>query len=304
MGNTTLRIFYLFFRPLQKLPLGFHYFWGKVFAWVARDVIRYRRDVILTNLSRSFPEKKYGEIEQLTGEFYDHLGEVFAEAMWFGGCFRNGEKLHRQQLCRITNPEVLISAYENSPSIMVMDSHFGNWELIGGLYRYFYGIAPEKQTIPEEAACVVYKKLSSPFWEKFFSVNRTAVMKDDFEGYVESRNVLRWAVEHKSEKKMYIFPTDQFPYKGTIRHEIPSFMGQKTMAMEGGTALARKFRMAVLYMSFDRVEKGKYEVNFREICPDASQVTTQEILEKFYAFLEEDVRRNPANYLWSHKRWK
>ena len=304
MSNTALKLFYVFVRPLQRLPLGFHYFWGKVFTWLARDVLHYRRDVVLVNLSRSFPEKKYAEIKEISRDFYSHLGEVFAEAMYFGGCYRNPEKLRRSGLCRMANPELLVSSYENSPSIMIMDSHFGNWELIGGLYEYFGDFPEEKQTIPHEAACVVYKQLSSPFWEEFFKVNRTAVMEDDFQGYVESKKVLRWAVEHKGERKMYIFPTDQFPYKGTIRHEIESFMGQKTLAMEGGTALARKYSMAVLYMAYDRTEKGHYEVTFREICPDASKVTVQEILDRFYLYLEEDIRRNPANYLWSHKRWK
>lgn len=303
MSNLAYQIFDFIVRPIQRLPLKFHYFWGKAFTFVARDLMHYRRDVIITNLSRSFPEMKYKEISELTHDFYDHLGEIFAEAMYFGGCHRDGEKLHASNLCSITNPEVFLSAYKNSPSVMVMTSHFGNWELLGGLLYYFYGV-PEEEVPGEDDACFIYKKLSSPFWDKFFTVNRTGVMSENFKGCIESKSVLRWALEHRNEQKFYVFPTDQFPYKGIIRHEISSFMGQKTYAMEGGTALARKLGMSILYMSFDRVKKGHYDVTFKEICPNASEVQTQDVLEKFYSFLEEDVKRNPANYLWSHKRWK
>lgn len=303
MDNNAQGLFQLLFRPLQKLPLGFHYFWGKLFSWFAKNVMHYRRDIIVTNLSRSFPEKKYGEIKELTDKFYRHLGEIFAEAVWFGGCFRKPERLHDKELCRITDPEVILSAYENSPSVMVMTSHLGNWEVFGGLFQYFYDV-PKERLIPNDAMCFAYKKLSSNFWDRFFAVNRTAVMDDDFKGYVESKSILRWAVEHKNEKKLYIFPTDQFPYKGAGRHEIPSFMGQKTQTMEGSVLLARKFHMSVLYMGMVDTGEGKHEISFREICRDGSQMTADDILEKFYAFLEEDIKRDPANYLWSHKRWK
>ena len=45
-------------RALGALPLGFHYACSGFFTWILKDVMRYRRDVVMTNLSRSFPEKK------------------------------------------------------------------------------------------------------------------------------------------------------------------------------------------------------------------------------------------------------
>ena len=70
---------------LSKLPLKFHYFMGDILAWMVRCVFRYRYDVVITNLSRSFPEKKYKVISQMAKDFYRHFGEIVAEARWFSG---------------------------------------------------------------------------------------------------------------------------------------------------------------------------------------------------------------------------
>ncbi|MBR5273646.1 MAG: hypothetical protein IKU33_00210, partial [Bacteroidales bacterium] len=70
---------------LSKLPLRFHYLMADVMAWLLRKVLRYRYSTVMINLSRSFPDRKYKEIDAMVKDFYRHLGEIFAEAIWFGG---------------------------------------------------------------------------------------------------------------------------------------------------------------------------------------------------------------------------
>ena len=43
---------------LGSLPLGFHHGCAKVLAWLLRRVFHYRENVVMVNLSRSFPEKR------------------------------------------------------------------------------------------------------------------------------------------------------------------------------------------------------------------------------------------------------
>ena len=85
MKNLGVNIVRFFLVGLSKLPLKFHYFMGDIFAWLARVVIRYRYDVVMINLSRSFPDKKYKQLQTLAKEFYKHFGEILAEAIWFSG---------------------------------------------------------------------------------------------------------------------------------------------------------------------------------------------------------------------------
>ena len=53
-----------------------------------------------------------------------------------------------------------------------------------------------------------------------------------------------------------------------------------------------------------RVKRGYYEMTFIPICMNASEHAPEEILRKYYDLLEEEITETPANWLWSHKRWK
>ena len=61
-------------RLIALQPLKMHYFWGKCISWIVRVLMRYRRDVVMINVSRSFPEKKYDELRRIADGFYDHFG--------------------------------------------------------------------------------------------------------------------------------------------------------------------------------------------------------------------------------------
>lgn len=289
--------------PIQRLPLGFHYFWGRVFTWVARDVVHYRSDVVMANIARSFPDRKYRELKDVYDGFYRHLGEVFAETMWFGGSYGRPGRLRKSGFCHAENEAELVRAYEERPSVMVLASHFGNWEIMGGFYEYFDRDTVIPDGMGPECTTSVFKHLASPFWNKFMVGNRTAPLQG-CDCAVESREMFRYALMHRNEKRVYIFPTDQHPYKGVTSVEIPEFMHQKTKVMIGGAALAHKLGMAVFYMSIDREEKGHYRMSFRKICDDASTMEPAQIMSVYYGYLQESVNADPENYLWSHKRWK
>ena len=63
------KIGYILLRALiwipAHLPLWFHHGAAHFLCWLLRDVFHYRRDVVLTNLSRSFPDKKYKQTSLL-----------------------------------------------------------------------------------------------------------------------------------------------------------------------------------------------------------------------------------------------
>lgn len=287
---------------LSAMPLKVHYAFSSFFAWLLRDVMRYRHDVIITNLSRSFPDRKYKEIKEMARDFYKHFGDIIVEAIWFGHSSR--ERLKKQRLYEFVNPDVVNEAFLNAPSVMILNSHCGNWEAMGGYFNYNYS-SDAPFVYDEGDMCVVYKHLSSPLWDEVMRDNRLYPLKGTkFNGYTETMKVMRYAVEHRAEKKVYVFPTDQHPYKDAKKHRVDDFMHQPTMTMTGGAALACKLGMSVIYMSNAVGSRGHYRTTFTEICRDASTMTPEEIMNRYYALLQEEIEAQPWNYLWSHKRWK
>lgn len=287
---------------LSRFPLKFHYFMGGILAWLLKNIFKYRYSVVVTNIARSFPDKGYAEPRKIAKAFYEHLGEIVAESVWFGGS--GHKRVVKSGVVKFTNPELLVEYYENSPSVTVLSTHCGNWELLGGVFAYL-----DASGVPypfgQENMKVVYKKLSSPVWDEVFKRNRTSPLNDKKEECViESSNILRYAITHRNDKKIYCYPADQAPYWKAGKHFIGEFMNQPTNAMQGSVGVACKLSHSVLYLKMTRVKKGQYEWTLIPICEDASKTTPEELLRKYYDLLQEEIMEMPANWLWSHKRWK
>lgn len=302
MKDIAYHILRFVLRALGALPLPFHYACGKFLSWLAGSVLRYRRDVVMINLARSFPGKKYGELKQICKQFYTRFGEILAEAVWFGGC-SNPERLKKAGIVRMTNPEELNRLYENSGSVFVLASHSGNWELFGGFASY----SPEVPlSVDEMDVCVVFKRLSSEVWDRVMQENRKTpiVDKEHYEGEIESMSIMRYMINHRDQKKVYAFITDQHPYKGASRIEVGEFMHQPTKSLDGAAKLAAKFGMSVAYLTMVPESRGHYKMTFTTICENASEMSPEDIMKKYYELLQKDIEATPCNYLWTHKRWK
>ena len=287
---------------LSWLPLRFHYFMGDILSWVVGKIFHYRYSTVIVNLSRSFPDRKYRELDRIAADFYRHFGEIFAEAVWFAGA--SYRKLYDSGIVTVTNPEEINDYFLSAPSMTVLSTHCGNWELMGGFLGYRTSTG-EKVAIEEENIQVVYKKLSSEVFNEVFKRNRVAPLeKVGTDCEVESSNILRQSIRQKDQRKVYIYPTDQCPYWKAGRHPIGEFMHQQTDVMLGSVGIACKLSHSVMYMKMRRVERGKYEMTLIPICRDASAMTPEELMRKYYDLLEEEINETPCNWLWTHRRWK
>ena len=127
-------------RLFSLMPLKWHHKFSAFFSWVMKDIMHYREDVVTTNIARSFPEMKYNELKEVKKKFYRHFGDIITEAIWFSGkTGRKGcEKLHRQHVLEFKNVPEFNRMYLDCSSMLVLNSHMGNWELSGGIEEYNY----------------------------------------------------------------------------------------------------------------------------------------------------------------------
>lgn len=287
-------------KVVGKLPLSFHYAFGRFMSWVLGSLLHYRHDVVVTNIARSFPDKKYGFIKRTAKEYYRHLGEIAAETIWFGAA--DYKRLYKSGIVTVANPEVFNDYFDNAPSMTVLFSHCGNWELLGG----FLGYRPEngvKVHLEEEQIKVVFKALHNETANQFFLLNRAAALeKVGPSCQIEASQILRRAIKLRKDKNIFIYIADQYPYQGA--HEIGEFMSQPTKAMLGGAGVAHKLGQSVVYLKMKRVERGHYQMTFIPICRNAAESTPEDIMRKYFDLLEEEINETPYNWLWSHKRWK
>lgn len=290
-------------RLLGHLPLGVHHFCAKGLAWILRSVVRYRTDVVTDNLSKSFPEKSPEEIKKLHKKFYRHFANIFTEALWFGSCQgdKGRKRIKDSHIVEITNVEEFNRFISEHKQVMILQTHAGNWELIGGILNYTYS---EPLVITPHTFAITYLPLHNHFWDVFMGENRQApVMDMDFQGYIPTNQIVKHVQEHADRQFCYSFITDQYPYNGSHKHTV-HFMNRVTPTMTGGAALACRMDMAVLYLRFAYREDGGYAMTFVPITDHAGEHAPMEIIDKYYSLLEEDLKAQPWNYLWTHRRWK
>ena len=54
----------------------------------------------------------------------------------------------------------------------------------------------------------------------------------------------------------------------------------------------------------ERLKRGYYRFSIFPLTPAPGILTEKELVLLYRDKLEEDIRNNPDNYLWTHRRWK
>ena len=105
------------------------------------------------------------------------------------------------------------------------------------------------------------------------------------------------------ELSLVAFIADQSPTKPE-RAYWTTFLNQPTGFFTGAERYARAHNCAVVYGKVVQRKKGYYTGEFIPITDNAANETENFVTEKFVRLLEDQIKEHPADWLWSHKRWK
>ncbi len=278
---------------LGLLPLRVLYAMARLFIEFPLRLAGYRRNVITTNLARSFPEKTYSQILDLQKAAYRHIGRLTAEVLRLLGA-----SLKARQHCFSFPPSPFLQeCLKQNRSVILVLGHYGNWE-----YAQLGGCPPATTfgSYPLEQVSITYKRQHSGVSDRLMYALRTR-NKSGFK-VIESQDFAKHMFAHRHNPQLYCLIADQCPLPGT-RYST-TFLGQPTLMIDGPEILARRFGCAVAYAALEPDGDGKYRVKTVPICARPDDLPDGEITRRFAQLLEEDIRRQPEQWLWSHKRWK
>ena len=74
-------VYYIFLIPLSLLPFPVLYAISGFLNVMLYYVIGYRKDVVITNISKSFPEKSEKEVKRIARAYYRHLTDLIVESV-------------------------------------------------------------------------------------------------------------------------------------------------------------------------------------------------------------------------------
>lgn len=275
-------------RLLACLPLNVLYVLSDCLLYpLVYYLAAYRKKVVRANLAASFPDKNAQERLQLEKRSYRHFCSIVVETIYLSGI--SAEEAKRRT--RFVNTELIKDLLNQGQTVLVYLGHYGNWE-----YQTFLTLHN-----PDIPLINVYRPLSSRPFDRLMKKIRSRFGAE----MVEKQAVLRKMVLLKRQGKAAVFGmiADQSPSKTNLHYWTP-FLNQTTAVLTGVERLAKSTGAAVVYADVSQPKRGYYTTEFKLITQDPKQTADNEITEQYKCLMEQSILRDPAYWLWTHRRWK
>ncbi len=276
----------LFLRLISKIPLGALYAFSDFLFFITYYVVRYRRQLVRRNLSRSFPDKTKAELIDIEKRFYRSLADYGVETLHLL-TIPADQLLQRM---KFVNPEMIEEYKSENKSVIIFASHQFNWEWM---------LASASLSLPLPID-FVYQTVNIPLFNQFSLACRTRFGNHP----VRREDVAREAARRKGIQRVVAIIADQYPGLGKDKKYLTTFMHQRTAFFQGANQLAVLTQYPVVFAEVKKVKRGFYEVRFVKIGEPPYKRGDFSIMESYIAAIEKNIRENPSEWLWSHNRWK
>lgn len=271
---------------LSKLPFPLLYKFSDFVAFFLRRILKYRKNVIVGNLKKVFPEKTAVEINKIEKKFYAHFSDVVLEGI------KNFSISETEAAKRFTikNPELVFPYMEAGKTVICVTAHYGNWE--------GYAISAPLH-IPQFPMVMFYKELSNKYLDKKAVKSRSRTGTE----LVALSDTYTFFENNKNRAKCITLVADQSPSRHSKAIWV-DFFGIETACLHGTEKYAKMYDCPVVYLDIQRQKRGFYEVTASLISDKPKELPEGKLTQLYFNKIESVIRKNPANWLWSHRRWK
>lgn len=293
IGKAILRMrtqgMWLFSRSVAVLPYWFQYYvLQEIIRFVLRCLIRYRRRLIIRQLTDSFPEKSEREIAKICNDYYDTLAEMVVNTLTLAG-MSDAERARRITFHGSADLRMAVKGR----NFVVLTSHYGFWEYnsFASLWMTDHHLVVAYHSIKDVAMDDFYRRLRrtdsvepvcSTLFMRFYMEHRNGI---------DGRNLLIGLISDQNS-----------PPRGDVHWY--RFLNHDSLFFDGGEQLAMKFGLPVYYLEMNRIRRGYYHGEYKLIYDGSELVGRNEITERYVRCLERTIVRRPELWMWSHNRWK
>ena len=276
------RIALAFLWLLRLLPLSVLAAIGNGFGMLLYSVGRRRRAVCLVNLERCFPQLAPREREALARRHFQAFARTFFERsiLWWGSPARI------RQLVRIEGREHF-DAVRGEPLILLAPHFVGMdvaWTRLTLEFEMVSIYSRQKNEVFNTALLAGRSRFGKPF----------ALSRQD--GVRPALRAMR------AGRPFYYLPDMDFGRRDAI---FVPFFGVSAATITGVSRLARLAGARVLPCITRMLPGGAgYVVRFLPAWEDYPGLSIEADTRRMNAFIEEQVREMPEQYLWVHKRFK
>lgn len=243
-----------------------------------------QRKTVLRNLRLAFPEKTEAEREAIADQAWENVGRTA------------GELPHLPKIDPYKGNRVEITGLENLDAVaaskkgaVFISGHLANWEIMAAVI------------CNRPVDCLItYRMLNNPHIDR-----RINKVRHDYGIDVLTPKGLgtREMMRALSDGRAVALMNDQKFNQGVA---IP-FFGHDAMTAPGPSRLALKYDVPIVLFSTTRTGPARFHVTIHEpFLPEKTGDTDADVkacVTRITAFVEEQVRANPGQWFWQHRRW-
>lgn len=278
---------YPFIWFISILPFRLLYLLSDITYFIIYKIVGYRVKTVRLNLALCLPERTDAERKIIEKEFYHYFCDSFFE---MAKSLTISDKEIKKRFI-FENPEVLERYEAKGKSVVMLTSHYGSYEwllVMNRLFKTYKGFG-------------IYKRIGNPHFDKLVRKIRGRFSAE----LVDKNDVI--PVMRQNHRKgilgVYGFISDQSPRPKSAIHWA-DFFGMNVPVHAGGELLAKKLGMNIMFANVERTGRGYYKCTFTEFDEDPKTYPNFELTDLFLKMLEDQIRKAPQYYLWTHKRFK
>ncbi len=269
---------------ISLLPLRMLYGLSDSVFFILYYLVGYRKEVVLDNLRHAFPEKPEAELQAIQKANYKNFCDQWAETLKLLSISQ--KELNN----RITaNWEVFHELGKEGKNTHALLGHCFNWEWANVACAW---------NVQQQFAGV-YLPLSNKSFDKLMLRIRSrsgALL-------ISMKALKRGLVALKGKQYILAQMADQNPSVTEVAEWLP-FMNREAPFFKGTEQMARRSKSAVVFADIRKIKRGHYHIHLHRFCEDASQTKEGTVLKGYVRFMEEQLKNQPENWMWTHRRWK
>ena len=262
------------------VPFRMQVFLGKNIGKLFYPLFSRFRKIAFINVQRCFPEKSKDQVNVLVKKHFESIGVSFFETA--NAYYGKDEKI--QKLLTIVNEHYLTDAMKDGRGVIILCSHFMPLMLSSRSLSLKHKIAS------------IYRPQNNRLFDKIMVkglTNGGGIM-------IKNSDTKAMIKAIKNALPIWYAPDQDLGTKGTV---FAPLFGIQAATISATSRLAKGDNTAVIPYSFIRTDEG-YKMSFSaplenypsgDLVQDATQ--TNQILEA-------QIRKNPEQYLWIHRRFK
>ena len=241
------------------------------------------KKLIKSNILKALPNANQKEMNVIIKNMWNNYGRILAEYMFMKD-FRNS-KLNTH--LKIDGQEILENIKKNKEKVIFISGHFNNFELMA--------MQIEKSGINVSA---VYRPLNNIFLNKIMEdIRKNYICKNQIK---KGKRGMRELLSSFKLGNSVALMIDQRVSEG-IRSQ---FFGEDALTTTIPAQFVKKFKCKVVPIYIERIKDINFKITIYEPLKFSDNDTIGIITASLNSLLEKMILKNPAQWIWSHNRWK